>query len=392
MTRRKDTNNRVLKEGEYQRSNGTYEYKWTTRLGARKSIYAKTLEELRRKEEAIIKDIIDDIATDCNDITINQLYDKWKKTKKNLKDSTVYVREYTYNKHIREKYGDLPAKNFKKSDFITIYQKFEEDGMNKSTINRIHDIFKQMFDFLVDDDIIRKNPVQGAYKTFYGGRTSVDKVKALTAKQQKTLELYLSRDGRFYDVYPMIMILLWTGMRVGEAGALRWCDVNLEEEYIDIKHTLLSMPNEDNNCGFIIHDTPKTSSSIRRIPMLPKVKEMFLLQKNLKRQSNIEINGYTDFIFLTRRNYPICASLLNKKLNQIVSGCNAIGGNLPHITCHMLRHSFATRMCEANMNMKAVQSILGHSNIDITYNIYTDATEDLIMQELNLLTTELTTI
>ena len=53
MVRRKDNKNRVLKEGEYQRANGTFEYKWTDKKGKRHSTYAKTLEELREKENDV---------------------------------------------------------------------------------------------------------------------------------------------------------------------------------------------------------------------------------------------------------------------------------------------------------------------------------------------------
>ena len=78
----------ILKEGEYQRKNGTFEYKWRDKRGNRHSIYAKTLDELRDKEIDVLKDVIDGIRTDKNIITINDLYYRWLQLKKGLKNNT----------------------------------------------------------------------------------------------------------------------------------------------------------------------------------------------------------------------------------------------------------------------------------------------------------------
>lgn len=85
MVKRKDNKNRVLKEGEYQRANGSYEFKWRTKTGKRQSVYAPTLEELREKELTIFRDILDGIRTDEKNITVNDLYYRWVKLKRGLK-------------------------------------------------------------------------------------------------------------------------------------------------------------------------------------------------------------------------------------------------------------------------------------------------------------------
>ena len=71
--RRKDNKGRVLKEGEHQRPNGTYEYKWRDKRSKRHSIYAKTLEELREKEIDVLRDALDGIREDKKNLTINDL-------------------------------------------------------------------------------------------------------------------------------------------------------------------------------------------------------------------------------------------------------------------------------------------------------------------------------
>ena len=74
VERRKDSKNRVLKEGEYQRANGTFEYKWRDRRGNRHSVYAKTLQELREKEVDVLRDVLDGIRPENCKLTINDLY------------------------------------------------------------------------------------------------------------------------------------------------------------------------------------------------------------------------------------------------------------------------------------------------------------------------------
>ena len=92
--RRKDNKRRVLKEGEYQRSNGTYEYKWRDKKGNRHSVYAKTLTELRDKEIDVLRDVLDGIRPDKGDLTVNDLYDLWVQLKRGLKANTFENYKY----------------------------------------------------------------------------------------------------------------------------------------------------------------------------------------------------------------------------------------------------------------------------------------------------------
>ena len=98
VERRKDNKNRVLKEHESQRANGTYEYKWRDKTGKRRAVYAKTLEELREKEKKLTKDTLDGIRVVNTRLTINDYYAKWEQLKKGLKDNTFsnykYLRYY----------------------------------------------------------------------------------------------------------------------------------------------------------------------------------------------------------------------------------------------------------------------------------------------------------
>lgn len=94
MSKRYDDKRRLLQVGEYQRKNGTYEYKYSDKFGRRHSIYATTLKELRDKKKDILRDNIDRINIDKNKVTLNDFFYLWVKIKRGIKDNTM--KNYIY--------------------------------------------------------------------------------------------------------------------------------------------------------------------------------------------------------------------------------------------------------------------------------------------------------
>ena len=183
-------------------------------------------------------------------------------------------------------------------------------------------------------------------------------------------------------------------MRVGEITGLRWCDIDFEEETISVNHTLVYFDKGGSErCGFAIN-TPKTRAGERIIPMLPKVKEAFLMEKEFQEmcglKCNATVDGYADFIFINRFGGVQHQGTLNKALRRIIRDCNYEVLDkeqknpvlLPKFSCHSLRHTFTTRMCEAGVNVKAMQDILGHADAETTLQIYADATKELKRAEM----------
>ena len=101
------------------------------------------------------------------------------------------------------------------------------------------------------------------------------------------------------------------------------------------------------------------------------------------------VDGYTDFVFVNRFGQPQHQATLNKAIRRIIRNCNdkqfLESENpevlLPHFSCHSLRHTFTTRMCEAGVNVKVIQDALGHKDVSTTLNIYTDVTKELRKSE-----------
>ena len=151
------------------------------------------------------------------------------------------------------------------------------------------------------------------------------KRRALTLAEQDLFLRYLKESTQYRHWYPVFAVLNGTGLRVGEAVGLRWCDIDLEQGTIDVNHTLVYYRHAVNGCYCNVH-TPKTVNGIRYVPMLSFVKEAFIEECDRQRTEGIQcaatVDGYTDFIFLNRNRQPQHQGTLNKALRRITRDCN----------------------------------------------------------------------
>ena len=394
-TRRKDSKGRVLKDGEYQRSNGSYEYRWREN-GSRFNIYAKTLEELRQKEKTIATEQSMGIRADARTLTVNDVYQNWVQLKKGLKANTFKNYQYMYEQFVKDDFGQKKIYNLKRSDVRRFYNSLaDERGLKVTTIDNIHTVLHQVLDLAVEDEFILKNPADQALKELRQSyRDDTNLRKALTLDEQLLLIRFLSRNTRYHRWWPLVTIMIEGGLRVGEVTGLRWEDVDLEAGTISINHTLVYFSKEKGRLDFAVN-TPKTLAGQRVIPMTQNMKKAFLQEKKFQKFNDIrckvEIDGYTDFIFVNMVGNVQHHTAINKVLKRIIKACNVWvqkqidGGEideveavfLPDFSCHSLRHTCATRLCEAGTNIKVIQDMLGHADIETTMNIYVEATKDL---------------
>lgn len=397
VERRKDNKRRVLKEGEYQRSSGTYEFKWRDKRGNRHSISAVTLEELREKELDVLRDVLDGVKVDKNNLTVNDLYNSWIQLKRGLKENTFSNYKYMYKMFVEPDFGKNRITDLKRSDVRGFYNFLaEEKHVQINTIDSIHTVLHQVLEIAVEDDYLRYNPSDNALKELKKAvNFEVEKRRALTVSEQEIFEAFLRKKGQYHRWYPVFTVMLWTGMRVGEITGLRWCDIDLEEGSINVNHTLVYFDKRaEERCTFAINTT-KTKAGERSIPMLPKVKEAFLMEKEYQRECGVKsesvVDGYRDFIFVNRFGNVQHQGTINKALRRIIRDCNfeILDKNkqndviiLPKFSNHSLRHTFTTRMCEAGVNIKAMQEILGHADAETTMDIYAEATKELKKSEL----------
>ena len=394
--RRRDSKGRVLKKGEQELANGTYRYDYIMKNGKRCFKYAKTLEDLRQKEEDIVSSHAYGIRPDADNVLLNNVADTWFALKKGLKDNTFQNYKYMYDSFVRDDLGKYKVKVLRHSDVLSFYNTLiDERGIKWNTIEVIQNILHQVLDLAVQDNYLRTNPSSNALKHFKQARNfDNEKKRALTREEQDIFLNYLSRNGQYHHWYSIFYIMLNTGMRVGEITGLRWQDVDLDGGSISVNHTLVYYNHKENGCYFNIH-TPKTKAGERTIPILNGVKEAFIQEEHYQREAEIEctvtIDGYTNFVFVNRFGNVHNQGTLNKAIRRITRDCNeeiiakskgkANVTLLPRFSCHSLRHTFATRLCESGVNIKVIQDVLGHADFNTTMNVYTDATKDLKQRE-----------
>lgn len=396
MVRRKDKKGRVLEKGESQRKDGLYVYQYKDFYGVRKSIYSRDLNELRKQKKQIIKDLDDRIDTKGAEITLNEQFDKYMALKKQLANSTRQNYIGLWNSNIRNSpLGNKRLCDIKRSDILNFYNSLVGKGLSYSTLKAFQGMISPCMELAVRDDMIRKNPCNDCLQEF---NNDSKKKNSLTIEQQNNLLDFVKTSDKYSIYYPMLVIMISTAMRCGELIGLTWNDINLKNKEISVNHQLLYKKNKD-GYGFYA-DTPKTDAGIRIIPLtslaINAIKEQRLNQMALGRRTNVEIDGYKDFVFSTKHKNPIMPSAINNILLNIVNSYNriesidAVMSNrepeyLPHISAHILRHTGCTRMAEAGIDVKVLQYIMGHSRISVTMEVYNHISSERNHKEMDKL-------
>ncbi|WP_022763308.1 tyrosine-type recombinase/integrase [Butyrivibrio sp. AD3002] len=405
---RKDLRGNALFRGEHQRkSDKRYMYIYTDPIGRKKYIYADNLLELRRKEDKLKKDQLDGLDIYAAGLaTINSTYDRYISTRIDLKDSTQSNYEYTYERYIRDDFGKKKLVDVKYSDVLQFYTFLHsERHLSFSTIESVDGLLHPTFELAVRDDIIRKNPTDGAKRELAKRlpKTETER-QALTPEQQKAFMEYVAMSPVYYHWWPLFTVLLGTGMRIGECTGLRWQDIDLKEGWIDVNHTLSYYPQKGSRTSKLRISTPKTKAGCRVIPMMDAVRDAFQFEKENqlagKGYNQTVVDGYSGFIFQNKYGSVMSAASVNKAIKRIYNDYNheeeldAVREDrdpiiLPHFTCHYLRRTFATRLCEVEDNPKVIQAVMGHRQISTTYEIYADSSDRRNKESINKLAAKL---
>lgn len=401
MNRRKDNKGVVLKDGECQRKNGTYDYRYVTRDGKRHSIYAKTLKELREKEKQLVIDTDAGLKTTNKRKTLNDIYRLYVELKKGVKDNTMRNYCYMYERFVAPDFGKMRVCDLKKSDVRRFYNYLaDERNIKVRSIENIHTVLYQVLELAVEEGYLRTNVSANCVGDLKKSHNHEQTKKfALTMDEQLLFEHFLENSQQYNHWQPIFIVMLYTGMRVGEVTGLRWNDIDFDNNVINVNHTLVYYKHKVDGCHFGVN-TPKTPNSYRSIPMVKKVRDALKKQREYMdalEDSGVSLNkvidGYTNFVFINRFGNVQNQAVLNKALYRIMRDCNddilekSFNSKgevtlLPRFSCHNLRHTFATRLIEKGTNLKVTQDVLGHTDVRTTMNIYVDATNDLKKQEM----------
>lgn len=405
MASRRDNKGRILNKGEYQRSNGMYEYKHIEIDGKSRSVYSWRLNQIDKApkgkhSEFCLRELIQQIERDKQDginsseakrMTLNAFFEEYIENKVGLKQSTRTNYKYMYKKYVSESLGFKKISAIKYTDILKFYNSLITDGGFKpNSMEIIHTILHPIFTVAVRDGYIRTNPTDNVMAEIKKSHNwEKPKRHALTVKQQSAFMTFLTEHEQYRHWLPLFKVFLGTGCRVGEIIGLRWKDCDFENNLISINHNLIYRQQDSGKCEYHI-TTPKTKTGIRIIPMLSEVKAALLEEYEKQSKSGFNetvIDGYSGFIFKNRFGTVFSPHSINRVIARIISLHNekeeekAQAENrepelLPHFSVHNLRHTFCTRFCENETNIKIIQEIMGHADITTTMDIYNEATLD----------------
>ena len=217
--------------------------------------------------------------------------------------------------------------------------------------------------------LIRKNPFQFQLMEVVVN-DSVTREAISRAQERKFLQ-FVKEDPHFCRYYEGIYILFKTGLRISEFCGLTISDIDFKEHTINIDHQL----QKKSKIGYYIQET-KTTSGTRKIPMTADVEECFrkIIEKRNPPKAEPMVDGKSGFLYFDK-NGSICYSLHWEHYFQhiIQKYNNTYKVQMNVITPHVCRHTYCSNMAKSGMNPKALQYLMGHSDISVTLNTYTHA-------------------
>ncbi len=338
------------------------------------SIYGKTYTEVKEKMDELRlaeKTVQKSISASPSFSDVVSLW--FPAIRIEIKQSTAYRYEYLLERHILPILG-----GYRMSDITSaVINKFLEDklqsgkldgkgGLSAAYVKAMSNVIKMVIEYAVSEDLCL--PLKSKIS-----RPIVEKddIPILSHEEQAQLKAYI--DNNMDLTCLGIIISLYAGLRIGEVCALSWNDIDLNLGIIHIRHTVARIKLIDvsgKKGSMLILDKPKTKSSQRDIPISS------ILMPYLREAQRIATSDFvvSDKIqFLSPRTFEY-------RYHRVIQK-----SVIDDINYHALRHTFATRCVEADVDIKSLSEMLGHSNVSITLNTYVHSSMELKRRQLEKL-------
>lgn len=307
--------------------------------------------------------------------TFEEMYELWFKViyREDVKESTAVKTREMFDNHILKDLGQLRIQAITPAQCQEAVFKWSE---RITKAKAMKNYCKRIFDYAITLDKIRHNPMDRVHVP----KKKSDKKREVNFYTKEELKLFLEyvKEDVNPRWYPLFRLLAFSGMRKGEALALEWRDINLEDKTVTINKTL----SRGENNSLIIQST-KTSAGERTISLdditLNILKEWRKKQRLDYLKLGINTNKPGQLLFSTYDNEFIQHSNITSFMNKIIKE-----HNLKRITPHQLRHTHCSILFEAGAKPIDVKERLGHSSIDVTMNIYTHVTEQSKEETANI--------
>lgn len=332
----------------------------------RKYIYAKTKWELDERRAELEHNLKYGLSADADKATFDEIGQEWLKHKRFFVDDSRYNRyEAVLRTHL-DSIARMPVIKLKTIHIQNILDEKAAEGYSKKVLSEIKQTAKQVLDYAMQYDIVMRNV---AYLSKVPKNAPEEHRDPLTDAQ---IQLVLNHwQGNRMGVPALIM--LYCGLRKGEMIALQWSHVNLKDKTIFVEKSASSTKNQPKLKG------PKTKAGIRTVPIPDFLAD--ILRDCAKRKESMFVCPAAGGTMMTEQAWKNAWDSYMHHLNLCAGG--RVGSRsrpkvvaMERFTAHQLRHTYATMLYNANVDVKSAQEYLGHSSIQTTLAVYTHLTPE----------------
>lgn len=347
-----------LRQGMREKGNGI-EYRFQID-GERYSVYGKTVKEVLAKETDLRLRLENGQYRRNNVITIEEYSKEWIERKMNvLKGTSIKAYKVLLNAVINPRIGNVKVQAIDKR----MIEKFRSDvarDISASRSNYAVAFLHKILDEAVDDEIIAVNPCK--IKMLKVEKKATENIHRALTREEQAKFIEHSKENFFHE---MMMFMLLSGVRSGEAFALTWDNVDFKNKVIKIRATY----------SLRMKQTPKSESSERDIPINSAIESVLKSQR--KKMEGLGWYGIRTNVFLSTYGNIVSPETLKFNIEKIASEAG-----IERFTSHAFRDTFATRYIEAGGTPKTLQTILGHSTLAMTMDLYAHVLPDTKAQEM----------
>lgn len=372
---------------------GTYEARAMVN-GVKICLYSSDLDHLIEEFNQAKEKVKNSIDYRKTMITLNEWFEEWFTEVKahKVKETSIHPMKNNFKRTFGFYIGSKKLKDIKPLDVQRALNTMEQEGISNSAMREALGRLRECMEFAVGNQMIASNPclIVEVPWTYKKAKEEI----ALTQEEQNAL-LNEVEDSWYKEMFYFMCL---TGVRVGELGGLQWSDIDFSKKCITIRRSLSCSYCNGKKREMLV--SPKTVNSTRQILFLGEMEEVLKSQKEKQKRLKAELGErwrsgeeFSDLVFTTGMGSPCSRYIVDKEVKKVIKRIREKEAVLavqeqrePKIIRdfhpHTLRHTFATRCFENRMEPKVVQSLLGHSSISITLNIYTHVLDNKMDEEI----------
>lgn len=359
--------------GYRRRIDGRVECRWTGQDGKRYSVSGKTIEECKEKELKKRQALERGSYTGNPEITLDAHFKEWHQAREGAVKPSSLSREKSMYKVISKSLGRTKVCKIERRQ-VQAFQDSLKEKYHTNYINSLLKLLNSILEAAIIEDIIEKNPCYGIKslkRTEPEARETIH--RALTLEETDAFfQEAEKQDSWFYDLYDL---LINTGMRIGEAGALQRQDIDTRNNVIHIRRTVTAT-----DTGREIGSSTKTENSKRDIPMNAEIKAILQRQEQRNREYfGVSVISMSDTIFKAINGGLVTADVIRRDIQRILKETD-----IEYFSVHAFRDTFATRAIESGMNPQTLKVILGHGSYAMTMDLYGHVMETTKQKEMEL--------